>query len=240
MNPAHPDPARRIRAARDWLLAWAAVLAHPERHGYRERSIAWLVLALLLSFSVHLVLLSTLATVPRHYGQRLHLSLSARLAPAALEDAPTRIVEHPFPEFRATPAPAGTAGAAPTEKAPEPAAAEPATETRQALTLPEQYFRTRDLDSPAQPIGRAPLFYPEGAFHHRLRGVVRLRVFIGADGLVESLEVLSSAPQNVHFEEAAQNAMRMLRYTPGLKDGQPVRSQKVIEVTFDPDEVPRR
>jgi TonB family protein len=65
---------------------------------------------------------------------------------------------------------------------------------------------------------------------------VRLRVFVGANGAVESVELVSVDPPGVHFEQAALEAIRLMRYTPALKDGQAVRSQKVIEVTFDPEE----
>lgn len=233
---APPDPARRIRAASDfprWLAAWAGILAHPDRQGFRERSIAWLCLAMLLSLAAHLALLTTLGAVPRRYEGAMRLTLNARLAPPPRTAYP----EHPFPDSGPTPAlPARAEPPAPGDAAASAQkTAEPSADAGAPLVLPEQYFRSRDLDVPAAPAGKIPLVFPQGAFHQRLHGTVRVRVFIGADGSVESLELVSVTPPGYHFEQAALEAMRLMRYRPAIKDGQPVRSQKVIEVSFDPE-----
>jgi hypothetical protein len=52
--------------------------------------------------------------------------------------------------------------------------------------------------------------------------------------------VLSAEPEG-EFEEAALAAARQLVYDPALRNGRPVKSEKLIEVTFDPyeDKSPR-
>jgi hypothetical protein len=47
--------------------------------------------------------------------------------------------------------------------------------------------------------------------------------------------VVSAEPEG-EFEEAALAAARRLVYDPALRNGRPVKSEKFIEVTFDPQE----
>ncbi|MGH8720662.1 MAG: energy transducer TonB, partial [Burkholderiales bacterium] len=79
-----------------------------------------------------------------------------------------------------------------------------------------------------------PLLIPEYAYHSRLMGRVRARVFIGADGSVDKVAILDAAPVRGLFEEPAVAALRKMRYRPARIEGRPVRSQKVVEVVFDP------
>ncbi len=238
MIPGRPDPVRRIRAAAGFFRTWCAILADPDRHGYRERSIAWLALALLVSAAAHLALLSTLALLPRQYGADLRLPLRASLRAAPAESIPVSMPAEPaLPDLPPPPAAAAESREPAVASPASPSAPEsPRADGGPPITLPERYFVSRDLDTPAQALGRAPLIYPQGAYHHRVRGTVRLRVFIGADGSVEQLEVVSVDPPGQHFEAAALEAMRLMRYSPAIKDGQKVRSRKVIEVSFDPED----
>ena len=79
----------------------------------------------------------------------------------------------------------------------------------------------------------APLVYPEKEYINRIRGVVRMRIYISDDGSVERCEVVSAVP-NGRFEHAAIEAVLASRFRPGIKDGRAVPSQKLIEVGFDP------
>jgi protein TonB len=83
------------------------------------------------------------------------------------------------------------------------------------------------------------LIYPENPFIWKLGGVVRLRLLINEHGTVDAAEVLSAKPEG-EFEEAALAAARRLVYDPALRNGRPVKSEKLIEVTFDPHEAPSR
>ena len=103
--------------------------------------------------------------------------------------------------------------------------------------LPARYLPAREVDTPARPRNMVPLVYPENPLIWKLAGVVRLRLLINEQGTVDAAEVVSAEPEG-EFEEAALAAVRQLVYDPALRNGRPVRSEKVIEVTFDPHETP--
>jgi TonB family protein len=133
-------------------------------------------------------------------------------------------------ELRETPPPAA--------QAPGARAAPPAQPVR-PTTLPDRYFTSRELDVPAVAREKAPLVYPEDPFMWKLSGKVRLRVFINEQGTVDRAVVVHAEPAG-DFEEAALAAVRRLVYEPAIKGGRAVKSQKLIEVTFDPkEEAPR-
>ena len=58
-------------------------------------------------------------------------------------------------------------------------------------------------------------------------------MFISEHGAVDGAEVVLAKPAG-EFEEAALDAIRRMTYEPAVKNGRPVKSQKLIEVTFDP------
>ena len=113
----------------------------------------------------------------------------------------------------------------------------PAPHSRPTPTVSERYFTAREVDTPARPRITPALVYPEDALIWKLRGVVRLRVFISELGTVDSVKVVRAEPPG-EFEEAAIDAARRLVYEPAIRSGRAVKSQKLIEVTFDPDETP--
>ncbi|HUG61136.1 MAG TPA: energy transducer TonB [Methylomirabilota bacterium] len=119
-----------------------------------------------------------------------------------------------------------TQGAAPATAPPRSATEGPA--------APERYYRRSELDDPAVALAQAPLLIPEYAYHSRLAGKVRARVFIGADGAVDRVVILEVEPVRGLFERPAVEALRGLRYQPARIGGRPVRSQKVVDVVFDP------
>jgi protein TonB len=104
---------------------------------------------------------------------------------------------------------------------------------RPAAKSSSGYLPSADVDTPAVPRERPHLVYPEDAYIARLRGTVRLRVFISERGRVDDAHVVFARPEG-EFEDAALEAVRKLVYDPATRAGQPVKSQKLIEVTFDP------
>jgi len=104
---------------------------------------------------------------------------------------------------------------------------------RVALPLASRYFRSSELDQSAVPIELAPLVYPERELVNRIRGTVRLRIFISASGVVERSEIVVATPID-RFEQAATDAIKATRFRPGIKSGRAVASEKLIEVEFDP------
>jgi protein TonB len=122
---------------------------------------------------------------------------------------------------------------------PIPVPAHRAAGARPRAVLPARYLPLREVDTPARPRGTVPLIYPENPFIWKLGGVVRLRLLIDEHGTVDAAEVLSAEPEG-EFEEAALAAVRRLIYDPALRNGRPVKSEKLIEVTFDPYEAASR
>lgn len=119
---------------------------------------------------------------------------------------------------------------APIQLVPPAAAAEPVRPSRPA---PKRYLKSSEVDERATPVEVAPLVYPEVAYMNRLRGTVRMRLFISAEGRVDRAEVVEAKPKG-RFEEAAIDAVQRTRFRPARKDGRAVPSQKLIEVEFDP------
>jgi TonB family protein len=118
----------------------------------------------------------------------------------------------------------------------EPGIAGRAAQAGSSVPLAPRYYRNNEVDVQAVPVSRGPLVFPELAFLSKLSGTVKARVYIGEDGTVESIQVVSVWPRKGIFEEAALEALRQVRYKPAEIAGQPVKSQKLIEVKFNPYE----
>ena len=103
-----------------------------------------------------------------------------------------------------------------------------------SVPLTPRYYRNREVDVQAVPVSSGPLVYPELAYLSKLRGMVRARIFISEEGVVESVEIVEVRPRRGVFEEAALEALRQVRYKPAEIRGAAVKSQKLIEVKFDP------
>lgn len=78
-------------------------------------------------------------------------------------------------------------------------------------------------------IDRPDPVYPRVAQLSRTEGVVLLMAVVGLDGRVESVTVKSGNPMLV---EAARAAVLRWRYTPALRDGQPIRVFISVRVGF--------
>lgn len=211
--------ASRLRVR---IAAALAALADPDAQDPQARAFAYLAWAALLSIALHAAVLTWLDTLQFGLGGPVRFALSARLVPGPEAAAP----ESPAPD----PAPR----AAPSEPA-EPKPATPPAPAGGQATLPHLYFSSREVDVAAQVLEKPPLVYPENPYIWKLRGTVRVRVYIGEDGRVDSVELVSAEPPG-HFEEAALAAARQLRYRPAEVRGRPVRSRKLIEILFDPHE----
>ena len=102
-----------------------------------------------------------------------------------------------------------------------------------ARASPKRYLSSSEVDERAVPLEMAPLLYPKTAYINRIRGMVRVRVYISAAGRVDKAEVVDAAPKG-HFEEAAIDAVQRTTFTAARKAGRAVPSQKLVEVEFDP------
>jgi len=99
----------------------------------------------------------------------------------------------------------------------------------------DRYFAARELDVRASQINEVQLIYPKRAYEMRIAGKVILRIFINEHGSIDMTSILAATPPGV-FEEAAFTATQALQFSPALKNGREVKSQKTIEVVFNPYE----
>jgi TonB family protein len=100
---------------------------------------------------------------------------------------------------------------------------------------PDQYYTSREVDVRAEPLNEVPLVYPQLAYQRRIKGKVTLQIFINERGGIDQLSVVSAEPQGV-FEQAALAATEALEFSAAMKGGRRVKSQKTVEVLFDPYE----
>lgn len=179
-----------------------------------------LAIALAVSACAHAAVLAnvTLARGPAQIALFVPgRPLAARLAPArASADAPEPLLPRPEP---------GADAAAQRAKQPANAAGLPSAEI---------YYRASELDERALALNQVDVAYPESALASGVSGVVRLRLLIDREGRLRDAGVVDSRPAGV-FENAALEAVRLLRFRPAIRDGAPVGSVKIIEVPFDPD-----
>lgn len=111
------------------------------------------------------------------------------------------------------------------------------TAPRSLLPQPH-YFLTRELDVRPGIMTRTEPEYPEAAARRFLSGRVVVRLYIGEDGRVEKVDVLAAEPPG-YFEDAAARAFLAARFSPGMKNGRPVKVQMTLEVNFDSADAPR-
>lgn len=110
------------------------------------------------------------------------------------------------------------------------AAREPAAER---ASHSDGYFRAHELDVRSEPINEVLLQYPQIPYLRRIGGVVQFALYINAEGGLDRIEFIKADPPGM-FEEAAWEAVKQLRFSPALKNGQRVKSEKIIDVVFDP------
>jgi protein TonB len=101
----------------------------------------------------------------------------------------------------------------------------------------QRYYRTRDLDVRPGIMTRVDPVYPDAAARRFLTGKVVIRLFIDEAGAVERVVTVKAEPPG-YFEQSAERAFRAARFTPGMKNGRPVKVQMLLEVRFDSPAAP--
>lgn len=134
-------------------------------------------------------------------------------------------------------APSPAAAEPPTPRAAGPAAASGEGAPRSLLPAPH-YYLTRELDVRPGIMTRTEPEFPEAAARRFLSGRVVVRLYIGEDGEVEKVDVVAAEPPG-YFEDAAVRAFLASRFSPGMKNGRPVKVQMTLEVNFDSADAPR-
>lgn len=108
----------------------------------------------------------------------------------------------------------------------------PAESAARAAGLPiHRYYRTGELDVRPGIMTRVEPDYPEPAARRLVAGSVRIELYIDEAGRVERVQTLQADPPG-YFEESTQRAFLGARFTPGMKDGRPVKVKIRLEVKF--------
>ena len=206
-----------------------------------KQSWSRLLVACSLSLLLHLALLLGILVYPTGGVPQVVQPIYARLEPAADSEPQTR-------EVALTPA-EKTGVPVRGDARPEPAAtkAEPKPESRQAATdapasapiagfaLPlsrdPTYYPARQLDVYPQLLAPIKLDYPDRAAAQRLDGRLLLLLLIDEFGVVNDASVVEAQPEG-YFEEAALSVFRATRFSPAQKQGHPVKSRVLLQVSY--------
>lgn len=73
--------------------------------------------------------------------------------------------------------------------------------------------------------------YPAEALQARMSGVSMMAFLIGSDGAVREARLLKSSGYAI-LDEAAQAALKLCRFKPALKDGQPVPAWRPVQYAW--------
>jgi TonB family protein len=77
----------------------------------------------------------------------------------------------------------------------------------------------------------APPVYPAEALQARMSGVSMMAFLVGSDGAVREARLLKSSGHAI-LDQAAQAALRLCRFTPAFKDGQPVAAWQPVQYVW--------
>lgn len=213
---------------------------------------AWprLGLACAVSLLLHVTLLVGIPVNPTGGLPKVISMITARLEPAATEpstDGELATMQGETPVEGVAPVPAETAAAAvadskltpaapKAESRPEPQRAlEPASSPSAGIEVPlirdPTYYSAKQLDVWPQPLTPTRPDYPDAAASARVDGRVRILLLIDEFGVVNDVSVVDAKPEG-YFEEATMAFFRTVRFSPGQKQGHPVKSRAVLTVSY--------
>ena len=92
-------------------------------------------------------------------------------------------------------------------------------------------FDRQGGDLSAQMIAGKPPRYPIESRRKREQGTVVLTLTLGIDGAVDSIAI-SQSSGFARLDEAARDAVRKWRWSPVVRNGQPMRVKGVVEIPF--------
>lgn len=95
-------------------------------------------------------------------------------------------------------------------------------------------YELSDLDTPPRALAQMRPLYPSRARARRIEGSVTLTFVVDADGTTRDIDVVAAQPAGV-FEEAARRAAVRWRFSPGIRNGEPVpvRVRQTIRFQLD-------
>jgi TonB family protein len=182
--------------------------------------------ALGASLLVHMALLSAFGPMPGARPASPLAQLGERALRATLRPAPENTFMMEVQRAVAPSAPAATnmpASAGAPQTSDQPAAA--------VIPVPAapRYYAAHELDQRPLVLTHIEPAFPAGAPVQS--GTVKLRLYLGADGRVEEIEVFEAQPAGV-FESAAAQAFAAARFTPGVRRGKAVPAVLTLELQF--------
>jgi TonB family protein len=155
------------------------------------------------------------------------LSIAAHAAAVALVQAtPARISESARQQLNVLLQPQAALVA---ETKPRP----PATPDARAgkASVAKHYYRPSELDVKPGIMVHVEPRYPVQAEQDSIGGRVVAQLFLREDGTVEKVSIVRAEPPG-YFEYSVEQAFSAARFTPGMKDGQAVKVQMALEVSF--------
>ncbi len=96
-------------------------------------------------------------------------------------------------------------------------------------------FELAEVDSVPQAIVQMRPFYPAHARRRRIEGEVTVLFTVNTEGRTGDIRVVASTPDDV-FTEAATRAVGRWRFTPAMKDGEPVAVRVRQAIRFKMEE----
>ena len=190
-----------------------------------------LACGLALSLLAHLMLMFIMRPLTAEYAPRTPLQVEIQnLAPEP--DAPLSVPAPPDAAAESGPAAPVVESARPEPVRPVPGAV-PDLQPDPRLPL-DRYYASSDVDVRAEPLNDPDLIYPARAYQMRVRGKVTLRILINERGGVDDVTVIDVEPRGYKFEDAALEATRALKFSPAMRYGIRVKSQKTLEVVLNP------
>ncbi|MGE4323707.1 MAG: energy transducer TonB [Sphingobium sp.] len=189
---------------------------------------------------IHAVLIGALIQARHHYVRAsetkmvvVNLTPAPPPPPPAAEEPPPPAVPEvvspppivftpvpPRPQVRTAPEP--TPISAPVTAPPAPAA---------PPSKPAGPSTVQAGDLGAQMVSGRPPRYPTESRRKREQGTVLLSLVVGLDGRVMTIAVANSSGFS-RLDRAALDAVRLWRWTPVIRDGQPVLVRGVVEIPF--------
>ncbi|MDQ1559073.1 MAG: hypothetical protein QOD32_2133 [Pyrinomonadaceae bacterium] len=92
-------------------------------------------------------------------------------------------------------------------------------------------YAAREVTTKANIYSKPEPMYTERARHNGVRGTVRVRLVLGADGRIHHIYATRRLPDGL--TEAAISAAQKIKFTPAIKDGRPVSQFVTIEYNFN-------
>jgi protein TonB len=99
-----------------------------------------------------------------------------------------------------------------------------------ASAIKDEAFDVADLEKRPEPVSQVAPAYPAELRKAKVEGVVTMLFQLDETGRVEDPRVENST--RPEFEKPALDAIRKWRFSPGMKDGQPVRTYIRIPMRF--------